>query len=55
MKKRFLNFLFHFWNLYQILNILKKKMMVLANVFRKLQTIKDFVTPLQRTVALEHA
>ena len=40
----FLNFLFHFWILYQILNILKEKMIVIANVFRKLQTVKIFVT-----------
>ena len=42
----FLNFLFHFWNLHQILNILKKKMMDSANVFSKLQTVKNFVAPL---------
>ena len=41
-----LNLLFHFWNLHQILNILKKKMMVLANAFRTLQTAKNLVTPL---------
>ena len=45
-EKLFLNFLFHFWNLHQILNILKKKMMVIANVFSKLQTVKNFFTPL---------
>ena len=42
----FLNFWFSFWNLQQILNILEKKMMVIANVFQKLQTVKNFVTPL---------
>ena len=42
----FVNFLFHFWNLHQILKILKKKMMVLFNVFSKLQTVKNFVTPI---------
>ena len=45
-EKLFFNFLFHFWNLHQILNILKKKMMVLANVFLKLQTVKNFVAPI---------
>ena len=45
-KKFFLNFLFHFWNLHRILNILKKKMMVIANVFPKLKTVENFVTPL---------
>ena len=42
-EKLFLNFLFHFWNLHQILNILKEKMIVIANVFPKLQTVKIFV------------
>ena len=39
----FLNFFFHFWKLHQILNTLRKNMMVIANVFRKLQTVKNFV------------
>ena len=47
-RKTFSDFLFHFCNLQQILNILKKKMMVLANVFRKLQTLKNFVIPLSK-------
>ena len=42
----FSQFSFHFWNLHQISTILKKKMMVLANVFLKLRTLKTFVTPL---------
>ena len=41
----FLNFWFHFWNLQHILNILENKMMVIANVFPKLRTVKDFATP----------
>ena len=45
-EKLFLNFLFHFWNLHQILNILKWKMMVIANVFPKLQNVNNFVRPL---------
>ena len=45
IEKIFLNFLFHLWNLNQILNILKKTMMVIANVFPKLQTVKNFVRP----------
>ena len=44
--KTFLYFLFIFWNLHNILNILKKKMVVIANVFPKLQTVKNFVRPL---------
>ena len=42
----FLNFLFHFWNIHQILDILKEKMMFIANVFPKLQTVKNLVRPL---------
>ena len=45
-EKIFLAFLFQFWNLNQILNIWNRKMIVLANVFSKLQTVKKFVTPL---------
>ena len=45
-EKLFLNFLFHFWSLHQILDISKKNMMVIGNVFRKLQTVKNFVTRL---------
>ena len=44
--KAFFILLFHFWNLNQILNILKKKMIVIATLFRKLQTVKDLVRPL---------
>ena len=47
-EKLFLNFLFHFWNLHQILNILKEKMIVIANVFPKLQTVKILVRPLSK-------
>ena len=46
--KVFLNFLFHLWNLHQILNIFGKKMIVIANVFPKLQTVKEFVKKLAR-------
>ena len=47
-EKLFLNFFFDFWNPHQILNILKKKMMVIANVFPKLQTVKILVRPLSK-------
>ena len=39
----FLNFLFHFWNRHQILIILRKNMMVIANIFPKVQTVQNFV------------
>ena len=39
----FLNFLFHFWNLRQSLNILKKNLIVIANVSPKLQTVNILV------------
>ena len=45
-EKLFPNFLFHFWNLHQIWNVLKEKMMVLANVFPKLQTVKNLARTL---------
>ena len=45
-EKLFLNFLFHFWNLHQILNVLKEKMIVIANVFPKFQTVENFLRPL---------
>ena len=44
----FLNFLFHFSILHQILNISKEKMIVIANVFPKLQTVKSFVRKLSQ-------
>ena len=47
-EKLFLKFLFHFWNLHQILNSLKKKMIVIANVFPKLQTLKIFLKKLSQ-------
>ena len=47
-EKLFLNFLFHFWNLDQMLNISKKRMIVVDNVFPKLQTVKIFLRPLSK-------
>ena len=43
-----LNFLFHFCNLHQILNILKKRMMVIGNVFPKEETVKILLRPLSK-------
>ena len=45
-RKRFSKFLIHFWNLHQISRILNKETIVLAHMFPKLQTVKNFVTPL---------
>ena len=47
-EKKFLNFLFHFWNIHQILNVLKEQMIVIANVFPILQTLKNVVRPLSK-------
>ena len=47
-KRLFLNFLFDLWNLHQILDIFESKMIVIANVFSKLQTVQDLVLPLSR-------
>ena len=38
----------HFWNLHQILNILKKNMLFIATLFRKLLTVRDLVTTLTK-------
>ena len=48
IKKIFLLFLFHLWTLHQILNLFKKKMIVIANVFPKLQNVKNLAKPLSR-------
>ena len=48
----FLNFFFHFLILQQILNILKKNMMGLANVLPKLQTVNILVRPLSKKCRL---
>ena len=45
-KKHFLGFLFHLYNLHQILNIFQKKKIVIAHVFSKLVTVQGLVTPL---------
>ena len=47
-KKLFLNFLFCLWNLHQIWNISEKRMIVIANIFRKLRTVKGLFKPLSR-------
>ena len=46
--KLFETFFFHFWNLHQILNILKKRMIAIPTLFRKLQNVKDLVRPLSK-------
>ena len=43
-EKLYLDFLSYFWNLHQILRILQKKMMVIASVFPRLQSVNNFVT-----------
>ena len=45
-KKHFLGILFHLGNLHQILNIFKKKKIVIANVFPKLATVQGLDTAL---------
>ena len=40
--------MFRLWNLHQIWNISEKKMIGIAYVFPKLQTVKGFVKPLLR-------
>ena len=43
IQKLFFNTLHNFWNLHQILNILKKNMTLVAYVFSKLQNVKGMV------------
>ena len=47
-EKLLLEFLLDLWNLHQILNVLKEKMIVIANVFPKLQNVKIFVRKLSK-------
>ena len=47
-EKHFLDFLFPFWILHPILNILKKKMIAIANVVPKLQNVKIFLRKLSQ-------
>ena len=47
-RKGFSDFLFHFWNPHQILNILEESMIVTANLFWKLQTVEIFLRPLSK-------
>ena len=47
-RKTFSQFLIHFSMLRKILNILKEKMIVIANMFPKLQTVKIFVRKLSQ-------
>ena len=55
-EKRFLNLLFRLWTLHQILNNLKKKKMIaIANVFPKLQTVKNFARPPCKNCVSENA
>ena len=42
----FFFFFWHVWNLHQILKYLKKKMIIFATLFRKLQIVKDLIRPL---------
>ena len=47
-KKLFHNFFLHFRNLHEILNIFKKKMTFIADLFPKLRTPKDVVRYLSK-------
>ena len=47
-QKLFPIFLIYFWNLRQILNILKTKLIVIATLLQKLQAAKDLVRPLSK-------
>ena len=47
-ENRFLTFLFHQWNLHHISKIFTKRKIVIANVFLKLQNVKDLVRQLYK-------
>ena len=54
-EKVFSKFLFLFWNLHQILNIFKKKKIVIAKLLPNLQTVKNFVTGLSKSHRLRNS
>ena len=54
-QKTFSQSLFDFCNLYQVSNILKKMIIVIANVFPKLQSVKILVRPLSKKRYSENA
>ena len=43
-KRLFLDFLLHFWKVHEIYKILKKKMSILALLFKKWSIAKEVVT-----------
>ena len=45
-KKPFLAFLFHLWNLHQILNIFENGKILKANLFPKIATVSGLIAPL---------
>ena len=47
-KKKFLDFLLHFWNLHSILFFFKKRYILIVYVFAKLRTGKDVVRQLSK-------
>ena len=47
-KTVFFNFWFNFWNLHQIWNKLREKMMVIANLFPKLETVENLIRTLSK-------
>ena len=54
-KKLLLNFLLHFWNLTKILNVLKKKITLIAFVFPKLRTPKMWFKKCRNSPISENA
>ena len=46
---------FHLWNLNQILSFFKKRKIVIANVYPKLQTVKQLLTPLSKKRCLRES
>ena len=53
-KKLFQNFLFHLWNLHQVLSIFGKKIVMIANVFLNLRTGKTWLDHSLKSAVWEH-
>ena len=52
----FCDFFSYFWNVHEILNILKKKIIVIANLLRNLQAVKNLVNLLsKKNTVSEHS
>ena len=54
-RRNFHHSLFYLWNLHQVLKIFKKKMIVIADVFPRLQTVKTWSADSLKSAVSEHS